>query len=96
MTDSFVGKDTYISQSILGENVKVGDRVKMGIGENVPNELKPSIYNSGITVVGDRACIPDDCNIGKNVVIDIGINKDEICSLNIESGKSALKGGECE
>lgn len=96
MSDTYVGKDTYISQSILGENVKVGNRVKMGFGDNIPNELKPSIYNSGITVVGDRACIPDDTHLGKNVVIDVGITEEEMCSLNIESGKSVLKGGECE
>jgi len=96
MSDSFVGKDTYISHCILAEKVKVGNRVKMGLGENIPNELKPSIYYSGITVVGDKACIPDDCNIGKNVVIDIGITEDEFYSLNIESGKSVLKGVEGE
>jgi len=96
MSDSYVGRDTYISHSILGEKVKVGDRVKMGLGENIPNELKPSIYCSGITVVGDKDCIPDDCVIGKNVVIDVGITEDEFYSLNIESGKSVLKGGEGE
>jgi glucose-1-phosphate adenylyltransferase len=96
MTDTFVGNDTYISQCILGEKVKVGNSVKMGFGENIPNELKASIYDSGITVVGDRAVIPDECKIGKNVVIDVGITQDEICSLNIESGKSVLKGGDCE
>jgi len=26
----------------------------MGIGENIPNELKPHLYDSGITVVGER------------------------------------------
>ncbi len=96
MSDAFVGKDTYISQCILGEKVRVGNKVKMGFGENTYNELKPSIYDSGITVAGDKAVIPDGCIIGKNVVIDVGINEDEFCSLDIESGKSVLKGGECE
>jgi glucose-1-phosphate adenylyltransferase len=81
---------------IIGEEVNIGNDVKMGIGENVPNELKPSLYDSGITVVGERAVVPDGCQIGKNVVIDAYLTSEEYSSLNIESGKSALKGGKSE
>jgi len=96
MSDSTIGKGTFIKQSIIGEKVAVGDNVKIGIGDNVPNELKPGIYNSGITVVGEKACIPDGAEIGKNVVVGMDVGYEDFSSLNIISGKSVMKGGECE
>ena len=68
----------------------------MGIGEVVPNEHKPNIYDSGISVVGEGACVPDGAEIGKNVMIDIEAANEDFCSLNIPSGKSVFKGGVCE
>lgn len=96
MSDTSIGEDCSINQCIIGEGSRVGNNVKMGIGEMVPNEIKPSLYNSGITVVGELAVVPDESEIGKNVVIDINTTLEDYCSLKIESGKSILKGGECE
>jgi len=96
MSDSVIGENTQIYKCIIGEEVKVGKNVRMGIGENIPNELKPHLYDSGITVVGEKAVVPDGCQIGKNVVIDPYITAEEFPSLNIESAKSVLKGGETE
>lgn len=96
MSDSVIGSNSIISKCIIGESARVGNNVSMGIGENVPNELKPTLYDSGITVVGEKGVVPDGCQIGKNVVIDAFISAEEYPSLIIESGKSALKGGESE
>lgn len=96
MSDSYIGKNTCIYQSILSEKVVVGDNVKIGIGANVTNEIKPHIYNSGITVVGERAVIPDNSVIGKNAVIDINISPNDFSSLETPSGGSVYKGGVCE
>ncbi|HHV28836.1 glucose-1-phosphate adenylyltransferase [Acetivibrio mesophilus] len=96
MTDSVIGSNSLIDKCIIGEGARIGNNVKMGIGENIPNELKPNLYDSGITVVGEKATVPDGCQIGKNVMIDSYITDQEFPSLNVESGKSALKGGESE
>ncbi|HOM01984.1 MAG TPA: glucose-1-phosphate adenylyltransferase [Acetivibrio sp.] len=96
MSDSVIGSNTVINKCIIGEDAKIGSNVKMGIGENIPNELKPQLYDSGITVVGEKAVVPDGCQIGKNVVIDSYITEQEFPSLIIESAKSVLKGGETE
>lgn len=96
MSDTTIGSNCRINRCIISESAKIGNGVNMGIGENVTNESKPSIYNSGITVVGEKAVVPDGCQVGKNVVIDANMTAEEYCSFNIESGKSALKGGECE
>ncbi|MCX7842385.1 MAG: glucose-1-phosphate adenylyltransferase [Clostridia bacterium] len=96
MSNSSVGKNCHIVKSILSERIKVGNNVKIGFGEPTVNESKPSIYNSGITVVGDEAVIPDNAVLGKNVVIDIGAAPEDFCSLEVPSGKSVYKGGICE
>jgi glucose-1-phosphate adenylyltransferase len=96
MSDTVLGVNSHISQSIIGEGSKVGNNVIMGSGETVPNEIKPALYNSGITVIGERTYVPDNCEIGKNVVIDNNVFESDYCSLKIDSGKSVLKGGECE
>ncbi|HEX9059507.1 MAG TPA: glucose-1-phosphate adenylyltransferase [Clostridia bacterium] len=96
MSNCRICKDSHIIQSILSEKVHVGENVRMGIGENIANTEKPSIYDSGITVVGEGALIPDNSLIGKNVVIDIGASAEDFCSLEIPSGSSIFKGGICE
>ncbi len=64
-----IGKDCHIDRCIIDERSKIGDNVKMGTGENTANELKPDIYNTGITVVGDNSVVPAGVEIGKNCVI---------------------------
>jgi glucose-1-phosphate adenylyltransferase len=70
--------------------------VKIGLGEVVLNDLKPTIYYSGITVVGESSYVPDKAQLGKNVVIDRFVTTDDYCSLNVPSGKSVFKGGVCD
>jgi hypothetical protein len=47
----------------------MGRNSSVGFGEVVPNETKPSIYISGITVIGQGANIPDGASIGKNCFV---------------------------
>lgn len=96
MSNTCIGPGSRLDHCIISENVKIGSNVVIGEGDNVPNELKPQIYYSGITVVGERADIPDNITIGKNVAIDMYVDADDFCSEHVASGSSILKGGECE
>lgn len=96
MSDSVIGSGSHIVQSIIGEGCKIGKGVLMGFGDVIPNILKPSIYETGITVVGANAKVPDGMYIGKNVVIDPNVCQNDYCSSNVGSGESVLKEGECE
>ncbi len=96
MSNSRVCKNAYVNRSIISEQVTIGEKARLGEGEDVPNEYKSGIYNSGITVVGEQASIPADAVIGKNVMIDIGASAADFTSLNVESGKSVFKGGVAE
>jgi len=41
MSDSVIGENTQIYKCIIGEEVKVGKNVRMGIGETYPMNLNP-------------------------------------------------------
>ncbi len=93
MSNSVVKKNTSVKRCIISEWVTVGENCKLGEGEDIQNEYKPGIYNSGITVIGEEANIPAGAVIGKNVMIDIGASEEDFTTLTVESGKSVFKGG---
>lgn len=96
MSNTHVDEGCRLERCIIGEDARIGRNVVIGRGEDIPNELKPSIYNSGITVVGEGAEIPDDRILGKNVMIDMYTKHEDFCCMEIPSGASIYKGGECE
>jgi glucose-1-phosphate adenylyltransferase len=69
MSNSRVCKKCIRNRSIISDQVIIGEKARLGEGADVPNEYKPGIYNSGITVVGEEASIPADAVIGKNVMM---------------------------
>ena len=96
MSNTRIGAGSRIRRCISGENVEIGEKTVIGEGENIVNELKPSIYNSGITVIGEGAVIPAGAQIGQNVMIDVNTIPEDFCGLNIPSGTNVIKGSECE
>lgn len=69
MTDVKIGKNCYIDRAIIAEDTVIGDNVKIGVGEDIPNKLKPDIYNSSLAAIGERSVIPSDITIGRNTAI---------------------------
>ncbi|MCL2617244.1 MAG: glucose-1-phosphate adenylyltransferase [Defluviitaleaceae bacterium] len=69
MSHTHVGQNCEITRCVIDEHVHISENVKMGTGENVPNEDKPKVYDCGITVVGVNSVIPPNVNIGKNCVV---------------------------
>ena len=60
-------------------------------GENIVNEDKPKIYNTGITVIGEYTTVPDNVSIGKNCVIYGKTAAEDYPDNRLESGKSIVK-----
>ena len=69
MEGCHIKKGAVLNRVIVDQNAVIGENVNIGEGENIPNERKPKIYNTGITVIGSATTIPDDLKIGKNCVI---------------------------
>ena len=91
MSNTAIGDDCKIYKSILSEESIIGNNVRMGIGEDVKSIEYPELYNSGISVVGERTCIPDDITIGKNCAVYGKLDIDDFQDKVLMSGKSIIK-----
>jgi len=59
-----------IERCLVDEGVRIGAGVLLGDGEdNTPNHHAPDRLNTGLTLVGLQAKIPDGTRIGRNVAI---------------------------
>ncbi len=93
MDHCIIGKDSCIDRCIIDENTAIGQQVKMGVGENIANEEKPKIYNTGITVIGEDTVVPAQVEIGKNCVIYGVTTPDQYPDGVLASGKSIIDEG---
>ncbi|EOS28653.1 MAG: glucose-1-phosphate adenylyltransferase [Lachnospiraceae bacterium] len=94
MNETSIGKDCELYKAIIAENVVVNDNVKLGIGEEAPNETDPHIYNSGMVTIGEKSVIPKGIQVGKNSVI-FGVTKPEDYDNGyLASGKTLIKAGD--
>jgi len=91
MADCFIGRNSRIERCIMDTHCTIGDGVTIGVGEDVPNEKKPHIYNTGITVLGENTALPDNVTIGKNCVITGETLPGDYPGNRLESGQSILK-----
>ena len=87
---STIKKGAVLDRVIVDQNTVIGENVKIGEGENTPNELKPKIYNTGITVIGSNTTVPDNLKIGKNCVIYGNTAAEDYKDNILESGKSVI------
>jgi glucose-1-phosphate adenylyltransferase len=70
LTDTVVEAGAVVDRCILDKYVLVGAGALLGEGEdNTPNQTVPDQVNTGLTLVGRRACIPAGAKIGRNVVV---------------------------
>jgi len=93
MSKCVIGKGSRVIKSILAEQVQVEDYVVIGEGDETINEERPDIYNSGITVIAEKAVVPKDARIGKNVVIHKNVAKGDYKHMPVPSGATITKGG---
>lgn len=90
MEGCHIGKNAVIDRCIIDQNTKIGDNVIMGTGDNIPNEGKPHIYNTGITVIGSSTTVPDGIEVGKNCVIYGPTKADNYTDNKLPSGQSVI------
>lgn len=91
MENVVVKKNAVIDRCIIDRNTIVGEGAVLGEGENVPNEDKPNIYNTGITVAGENTVIPAGIKIGKNCVLYGDTKEEDYADGKLESGKSIVR-----
>lgn len=94
MGNVVIGENCVIDKAIIAENTEIGDNVVIGIGPDVPNQLKPHIYSGGLATIGENSKIPSGVQIGKNTAISgITVSEDYRDGL-LASGETLIKAGE--
>ncbi len=94
MNRTVIGDGCELNKAIIAENVAIGNNVKLGVGDEVPNETAPHIYNSGIVTVGEKSIIPDGVSVGKNTVISGVTTAADYENSYLAGGRTLIKAGE--
>ena len=94
MNDTVIGKYGEIYKGIIAENVRIGDSVKLGVGEERENETDPHIYNNGLVTVGERSYVPANVSVGKNTVIFGEKQEEDYPYHYLPSGRNLIKAGD--
>jgi len=94
MNGTVVGKGTVIDKAIIAENVVIGAGCNIGVGEEVPNKLRPDIYGFGLVTIGEDSVIPDNVTIGKNTAISGVTELSDYVNGWLPGGENIMKAGE--
>ncbi len=94
MRDVEIGEDCVIEKAIIAENVGIGDRVVIGIGSDIPNRMRPDIYNGGLSVIGEDSRIPSGVQIGKNTAVSGRTSAADYVDRVLPSGETLIKAGD--
>jgi glucose-1-phosphate adenylyltransferase len=94
MRDVTVGENVVMDRAIVAESTKIGKNVVLGVGEDIPNKLKPNVYSFGLVTIGEDSVVPDDVKIGKNTAISGVTTAEDYPDGILESGETLIKAGE--
>lgn len=94
MNSTEIGRNCELNKAIVAENVVLKDDVKLGVGEEAPNETAPHIYNHGLVTIGEKSVIPSGVSIGKNSVVFGVTSAGDFENGYLPSGRTLIKAGE--
>lgn len=94
MRDVSIGENCVIEKAIIAENTEIGSNVAIGIGSDVPNRMRPDIYNGGLVTIGENSRIPTDVQIGKNTAVSGVTAAVDYPNGVLESGETLIKAGD--
>jgi len=84
-----ISRGAVIERAVLDKEVWVGENAVIGpAGDNTPNQERPELLNSGITIVGKRARLSAGLQVGRNCIIGPAMREDEYPGLTIPSGST--------
>ena len=93
MQGAEIGENCVLDKAIVAENCRVGDDVRIGVGEFAPSKFNPKVYNSELAVIGERTVIPGHVSIGRNTAVSGVTEAGDYADGVLESGESIIKAG---
>jgi glucose-1-phosphate adenylyltransferase len=94
MNGSSIGDRTVIYKGIISENVLIGDNCQIGIGDEIPNTLRPDVYSFGLATIGENSIIPAGIKIGKNTAVYGVTETKDYPEGMLEGGETLIKVGD--
>ena len=87
--DSMIGAGSVIDHAILDKEVVIGKNCQVGYGDDMtPNRQEPGRLNTGITLVGKRAHLPDRLKVGRNCKIGSDLRPEDFTTDTLASGET--------
>lgn len=87
--DTVIGAGSVVDRAIIDKEVVVGKNCQIGYGDDMtPNKLEPSRLDTGITLIGKRARLPDDLKVGRNAKIGTDLRPEDFSSNTVASGET--------
>ncbi len=94
MNSTTIGERTIVEKAVIAENVTIGNDVIVGLGEEVPNKVKPDVYSFGLVTIGENSIIPSGVKIGKNTAISGETVPSEYPNGLLAGGETLIKAGD--
>jgi len=89
MNDTVIGRESVVDYSILDKQVVVETGCYIGFGDDFQvNREEPKMLNSGITIVGKGAKIPEGVKIGRNCAITANVVEKDFRGPVVPSGET--------
>ena len=89
MNDTVIGRESIIDYSVLDKQVVIEAGSHVGTGNDFQvNREEPLILNTGLTVVGKGARIPEGVKIGRNCAIACNVTEKDFRSSIVQSGET--------
>lgn len=85
--DGVVAEGSRVERAILDKNVRIGRNCQIGLGpDQAANRDFPGHLDTGITLVGKNAAIPEGVKIGKNCLIYPEVGEKDIKTKTLPAG----------
>ena len=94
MNDVVIGQGAVLDHCIVAEKCHIGERTNIGVGEFAESKYDKKVYNTELTVIGEKSVIPNGVSIGRNVAIMGVTDEKDYPNGYLESGGFVIKAGE--
>ena len=93
MQGSRICAGAEVTKTILAEDVTVGARSQLGVGDYAPSTYDPKVYQFDLVTVGEHSTIPEDVKVGKNTAIFGETQAEDYPDGLLASGDYIIKAG---
>jgi glucose-1-phosphate adenylyltransferase len=92
MHDTVIKEESHVERSIIDKKVLIGRKSLIGMGNPAAiNKSFPDHINTGLTLIGKYAIIPENVTIGTNCIIYSMVDESDFCSSLVADGENLQK-----